>query len=401
MPFHYTAVDASGKTQTGKLDVADQREALERLSALGLTPVSVEEGSDALPWWQREINLTSSPVQGPVLQDFLFQLSYMLRANLALLPTVEMIAERIQNRRMKSILTGALVHLKNGQSLSASLERAEPNLNPQVLIALKLGETSNTLAEAAQQSAENLGDRIQLRNTMISASIYPIILLLMAGVVLWIVLFYLLPILEPLFVGPAASGESNPLTGLLLVRDVVVVLVQGIAVLAIVSLVALPYLRRKGVLNRVLDTLPLIGGLRRDARTQIAAGTVASILHSGGDIDEALGLLVKTAPPGLAKEQMMEVQEKVRDGASFSSALQVATAYNPTLRQMALLGESGEQLPGLMRTTADMLGTGLRKRFEKVVAVIVPCLTVTVGLIVGALVMMTIGSVLSINDLAQ
>ncbi|MEO1308238.1 MAG: type II secretion system F family protein, partial [Pseudomonadota bacterium] len=336
MLVRYKAVGADGKTQTGELEAADQREALKQLARRGLTPISLDEGGADVPWWQRDISLSRNKVSDKDMQSFLFNLAYMLRANLALLPSIEMVTERTTNKRFRRILQSAASDLQNGQPLSEALRRAEPTLQPQVLTALQIGEKSNTLADAATQSAEALAARIKLRAAVISASIYPALLLTMASVVLWVVLFYLLPILEPLFEGLSENGR-NPLAPLLLVREVLVIGGQGILVLLAAGLLAYPILARQGLLARGLDRLPFVGGLRRLGRTQQVAGTVANIMLSGGDIDAALGVAVKALAPGTARGQLELARDLVRDGAAFSDGLIKAPAFDPTLRQMAVL----------------------------------------------------------------
>ncbi|MCV6592305.1 MAG: hypothetical protein OIF48_05085 [Silicimonas sp.] len=82
---------------------------------MGLTPIALTDADDDdLPWWQREVSFSRQPIRTEDLQTFLFQLSHMLRARLALLPTIEMIAARSESRGIRRILTETAAHLKNG-----------------------------------------------------------------------------------------------------------------------------------------------------------------------------------------------------------------------------------------------------------------------------------------------
>lgn len=222
----------------------------------------------------------------------------------------------------------------------------------------------------------------------------------MAVAVLWIILFYLLPILEPLFAAQP-EGAGNPLGALLLMRSVLLILSQGLAVIVIAAFVAAPILRRYGIWRRLLDRLPFVGALRRNARSQRVAGTLANIMLSGGDLDSALAAVVSTIGAGPAESELRAVRARVQDGAPLSEALVGARSLDPVLQQMAELGERGEHLPQLMQASAELLDSSLRKRLATLMAFLVPVLTISIGLIVGTLVMMTIGAVMSINDLAQ
>ena len=236
---------------------------------------------------------------------------------------------------------------------------------------------------------------------MISASIYPALLLVIAAVVLWIILFYLLPILEPVFSASTTPGSTNPLETLLTVRQGVVIASQGIGILALAMLIAYPILRRRGTIAAALDRLPIIGTIRRSARSHLIAGTLANILFSGGDLDAALGVLTRVLSAGPTQREIEVVREKVQDGAALSEALPHAPSLDPMLQQMAALGEKTEELPRLMQISSEMLETGMRKRFEALMGLLVPTLTITVGLIVGALVLMTMNAVMSVNDFMQ
>lgn len=109
-----------------------QRSALKQLSDLGLTPRSLDEAGADVPGWQRDISLSRKRIKDADLKGFLFNLSYMLQANLALLPSIEMVTQRVQNRQLLGILRAVITDLKNGHPLSQALRRADPTFDPQV-----------------------------------------------------------------------------------------------------------------------------------------------------------------------------------------------------------------------------------------------------------------------------
>ena len=139
MLIRYRAVGPDGKRQSGEIEAENQRQALAQLAEMGLTPIGLDLEGGTVPWWQREIYLTPGGVSDSVLQEFLFNLSYMLAAKLPLLAAIEMIAQQTRNSRFRGILTRAAQQLKNGQPLSDALRTAEPKLNANVLLALQIG----------------------------------------------------------------------------------------------------------------------------------------------------------------------------------------------------------------------------------------------------------------------
>ena len=400
MRVTYKAFDSSGAKTSGTLTAQDEREALDMLSKQGLTPIEVTLGDSAAPWWQRDISFGGSSVNQTALQRFLFHLSCMLDAKLPLMEALSLLVTRIEDRKLQSTLSAAVNGVANGQTLSAALHEADPRFPAQVLSALELGELSDNLGGAARQVSEGIETELKMRKALVSAAAYPILLLAMAGAVLGIVLFYLLPILEPVFASVAGNGAGDPLAPLFLLRGIVVVLGQVLALTGIGLLIAYPLLRGRAVLGHMLDRLPVIGTFRRLSRSQRVAQTLANMLGSGGDLNTALNVAIRSMRTGPAQAQLRKVHARVQDGDSLSNALTAMPTLDPMVRQFAVLGENAERLPQLLKLAADLMEENTRTRIHRFLAILVPALTVTVGLVVGALVLITMNAVLSVNDIA-
>ncbi len=400
MKVSYRAIDQTGARKNGTLTAEDERQALEMLANQGLTPIEISLGDSTERWWQRDISLGGASIAPAALHRFLFHLSCMLEAKLPLMDALGLLVARVEDRKLQTTLHAAINGVANGQTLSAALEEADPRFPPQVLSALELGEKSDNLAGAASRAADGVEADLKLRRALTSAAAYPLLLLLMAGAVLGIVLFYLLPILEPVFASVAVSGAPDPLAPLFLLRSIVVLLGQVLLVAGVAMIIAYPMFRGSALMVRALDRLPVLGEFRRLSRSQMVAQTLANMLGSGGDLNTALQVAIRSVRSGPARAQLQQVRARVQDGDSLSNALTAMPALDPMVRQFAVLGENAEQLPQLLKLAADLIEETTRNRLQRFLAILVPTLTVTVGLVVGSLVLITMNAVLSVNDIA-
>lgn len=401
MRVRYQAIDDTGKKHSGEIEAEDEKQALDQLADLGLVPIDVRPTGVAVPWWQRDVRLGAPSINRAALYDFLFHLSCLLDAKLPLMDAMSLLQQKTSDRGLKAALTSATTGVANGKPLSTALADADRGFPPQVLAALEVGEQSNTLAHAAGQTARSLDAQIKLKSTLVGAATYPVILLIMSAIVLGIVLFYLLPILEPVFASTVVPGAASPLAPLIAMRTVVVVFAQSFGLLVVVLFLTFPIWRNAPAVARALDRLPILGALRRDRRSQFLSETLSSLLASGADLNTALSVVSRTAPGDAFRQDLQKTHARVLDGESFAKALSNAPSVDPMVRQLAELGEKSEQLPQLMQVAADLLEAVMKRRIERMMALLVPTLTIVVGLVVGSMVLITMSAVLSVNDLAQ
>lgn len=405
MRYGYRAYDASGRLVEGEI-VSDSREtALEALHRRGEFPLEVAAGPVARPkpWWEREIVLFRR-VSLSGLALFTRELAMLVKADLPLDETLRIVAlQPSLSARMRRMTETILTRVLEGQSLSQAMA-AEGDAFPEFYWRLvRGGEASGTLGEVLEDVAAFLERSAEMRSKVLSALLYPAILLTVAGLAVVAIMSIMLPAIVPIL---RDAGAPLPFIVRVLegIRETIAgnwLLTFGVAaaiVTSIIALMATGLLRP--VFSRLVLGLPLIRGLVMRREVARFSRTLATLMRSGVPLLEATriagGVLSNLTYRAVAET----VTEELRQGAPLTRPL-AASGYFPELAlRLIAVGEKTGQLETMLIRVADIFEAALQRQLDRVTALITPILTLAIGLLVGGLIVSVMGALLSINELA-
>jgi general secretion pathway protein F len=405
MRYGYRAYDESGRLVEGEV-VADNREmALELHYRRGEVPTEVVDSrvSAKKPWWDRDIMVFRRvPLSGLAL--FTRELAVLVKADLPLDETLRIVAlQPSLSSAMRRITEGVLARVLEGQSLSQALA-AEGEAFPEFYWRLvRGGEASGSLGEVLDDLAGFLERTAEMRAKMLSALLYPAILLVVAGLAVTMIMAVLLPAIVPIlrdagaelpFIVRVLDGIREAVAGNALLS---VGLVAGCAALIFI-LMATGTLRR--LLSRLALRLPLIRGIVMRREVARFSRTLGTLIRSGVPVLEATRIAGGVLSNLSYRSAIETVTEQVRQGAPLTRPLSASGYFPEVALRLIAVGEKTGQLEAMLIRVADIFETALQRQLDRITALLTPFLTLAIGLIVGGLIVSVMSALLSINELA-
>ena len=400
--FSYIAIDPEGETQRGVLRAGDEREALDRIAALGLTPYRLTSGDrPAEPWWAREVRLFGGGPAAGSLTTLFRTLALFLEAKLPLETALALTRSEIHDRRLRPLLDVARAEIAQGGHLAEALE-GRPDLVPARFVELvRVGEETNRLAETARRAARLAEGEARTGREIRDAVTYPLILLAAALLVLGAMVFLLAPTLAPVF-DAVRSPPPWSISAMLAIRSAVIDywpigLVASILAIALVLVLMQRFEIRRADIAR---HLPILGSVLAEAETVRLLTTLSLLIESRTPLDRALRAVARSASLTQHRAFFELAGDHIASGGRLAQCLTPETPLPETAQQMIRIGEESNRLPEMLAHGVAVLSDRAARRTKRLVGALTPVLTVVIGLVAGGLIFSTLSAVLDANDIA-
>lgn len=408
--FTYQALTTAGERVSGEIEAADARSAVLRLQEGGLIPITAApaRGRAAAAGVGASTAATGGGLSfgaglGKAVTEFTRELATLLGAGQTVDGAIAMLAEASEHRRLQVALQRVLEAVRGGKALSEAMAQ-HPAAFPRVYVSMiRAGEASGRLERAVAELA-TLRERSEaLRRKLGSAMIYPMVLLLasLASVVLLLTL--VVPKFAPLF---ANAGAKLPASTQLVLAAAGFLESNGAVLLVALLLLVLMLNRllRHSALRQALDRALLNGAIsgrlaRERVTAQLARG-LATLLAGGLDLPTALSLARDMVANHAARAALDRVVAGVREGRTLADCLAEADILATTGLKMLRVGEEAGRLKEVSLHLADAFEEKVATRLTRLVALLEPAMVITLGLLVGGIVMSILTAVISVNELA-
>lgn len=392
MEFSYKAQDENGRLQES-LAQADSPGVLRaQLAAQGLTVLEIRPRAGSLADAEGvERFLAIFEVVG--LRDmvvFSRQFSAMIGAGVAMLRSISIMVEQCENPKMKRTLTLVRRSIESGHSLSDSLAK-HPDVFDRLFVSMvRAGEAGGILDVVLQRLADFLEARAKLNQKVTSAMVYPSAVLVVAILVFWGMLTFILPIFQNLF--DNLGGELPAYTQFLVtLSHFMRSLWMGVFVLAVMALVwglrtwyQTPVGRLQ--IDATLLAAPLIGDLIRKVAVARFSRTFGTLLRSGVPMLTSLEVVKDTAGNAVLSRSVETLHKDVRQGGTLSQPLEKDPLFPPMVTQMVAVGEETGRLDEMLEKIADFYDMEVENAVEALTSVLEPVMVVGIGGIVGSVV---------------
>lgn len=401
--FRYTAIDPAGQTVRGTMDAASEAEVVARLQRQGSIPMRAEPAgaSRFADLLHRDIGRRGMGRQD--VANLTRELSIMLGAGQDLDRSLRFLVDTAPNPRVRATVEALRKTVRDGGSLAGALAE-HPGSFPRIYVGLvRAGEAGGTLAPTLDRLADLLERERSLASTITSAMIYPGLLLLVAIGSIALLLTQVLPQFVPLF---EQNGAALPRPTQLLIATGDAVSAYG--VYALVAMVALVLIARQVLrqprprllMDRLLLRLPVVGGLTREIVAARFTRTLGTLLNNGVPLIAALGI-VQDAIGNLAGVAAVErATLSAKGGAGLSRPLEESGVFPARTVYLLRLGEETAQLGPMALRAAEIHEEKTRLGVQRLVALLVPAITVAMGAVIAAIVASLLLAMLGLNDLA-
>lgn len=400
--YRYEAAKANGQVERGLVDADTERSARQLLRARGLLPLSlnpVSRASNRVEWFRRSLKLSDTDL-GWITR----QLAGLLAAGLSLEAALGAIIDQLESHPAAAVLAAVRSDIRAGHRLCEAMS-VHPRAFPPVYLALvEAGETSGELAAVMERLATYVESRSQLRNKVITAFIYPAVVMFVAVAIVTFLLIYVVPQVVGAF---NQTQQALPLlTRMLLVVSDFVQHWGGVSVVVM----ALLYAGWRGLLRvpsfclrwhkRVL-TLPFVGRFIKEINTARYAATLAILAGSGVSLVTALPAATRTLGNRRLQQAANEAASRVREGSTLAAALKSHRVFPPLLIHLIDSGERTGRLPEMLERAAQSLGQDVERRAVTMTALLEPLLTLLMGLAVLVIVLAIMMPIIEMNQMIQ
>lgn len=397
--FHFRAVASDGKVRTGTLSAESQRAAAAELRRQGLAPVQVSEQAP-----KKGIQINLPVLDGGRRRDVLFftgEISTLLNAGIPLDRSLSITAELTERASFKALVTDVLRILKGGKPLADSLAAHPNHFSDLYVNMVRAGEASGSLALIFERLAEFERTRDDLRSYIVSSMVYPILLSCVGVGSILVLLEFVVPRFALIFSDPHIK---IPTPTLLMMQASAIIQTWGLP--AAITLIALiiafnTYIRT--VAGRLWwDTfrlkIPLLGDALRKAETSRFARAMGTLVASSVPLVSAINIA-----RGILNNQHMAgsleaVATGVKRGEGIAQPLQKTTAFPPLAGYLLAVGEETGHLDSMFYRMADIYENETRTAIRRFTSLFEPLIILTMGIVIGSLILSLLLAITSIND---
>ena len=401
--FEYTALDASGKERKGILEGDTPRHVRQLLRERQLLPVSVSEVAAREAGRQRAFG-TLRRVSAADVTLLTRQLATLVRAALPLEESLLAVSQQTEKPRVQSILLGVRARVMEGHTLADGLAEF-PRVFPEIYRAtVAAGEQAGHLDTVLERLADYTERREEIRQKILAAMLYPIVLSVMSFLIVTALMVYVVPKVVSVF---EASKAQLPLITRILIGTSHFLRVRGIwLVLAAALIVTLtrrwmrnPAARRR--VHHLMLRLPLVGKLVRGFNTARFTRTFSILTVSSVPVLDALRIAGEVVTSLPMRDAVLEAAERVREGAPIGRSLAVSKLFPPMTVHLISSGESSGELDAMLEQAAVSQERELDAIMAAMVGLLGPLLIVVMGLFVMGIVFAMLLPIFKLDDLVH
>ena len=391
--FSYRSTTRDGVTADGFIEAPDEKAAVEQLRTSGLIPLEVKLPRES---WRMPLRLKTGQAD---LLSFTSELSALLGAGLPLDRGLDILSEISESGEMREVTRSVLRSIREGSSFSDALQR-HPKVFPRLYVNLvRAGEAGGVLDTVLDKLNEYLESTKELRDHVVSAMIYPTILTVTGGVSILILLAYVLPKFSAIF---AELGDALPVP-----TKVLLALAGGIqswgwllALLAAAGGVAFRnWLRtEQGRTRWDAFKLRLLEDVIRKLETARFCRTLGTLLRSGVPLLQALENARDVVGNRVIAAAIRDVSRGAKEGKGIAAPLADAKVFPPLALSMILVGEETGRLDEMLLKVADSYEKSLKQAVKRFISLLEPVLILTMGVLIGFIVVAMLMAVFSITE---
>jgi general secretion pathway protein F len=392
--FSYRATTMEGAIVEGAIEAADEKSAIERLKNSGIIPLKVAAPEEGI---KKRFTLRSSKSD---LLTFTTELSALLSAGLPLDRGLNILSEISESKDMKNIVQSILKSIREGSSFSDALQR-HPKVFPRLYInMIRAGEAGGVLDVVLDKLNEFLESSKELKEHIFSVMIYPTILIVTGGISIIILLTYVLPKFSVIF---AELGSSLPLpTQILLTFSNTLKSYWWIVLSVIIAgwIFFKNYIKSDaGRYKWDVFKLKLMGEVIRKLETARFCRTLGTLLRSGVPLLQALNNARDVINNQVIASAIDAVSTGAKEGKGIAVPLSSANVFPPLALSMIKVGEETGQLDNMLMKVASTYEKSLNMAIKRFVSLLEPVMILSMGLIIGFIVISMLMAIFSITEL--
>jgi type IV pilus assembly protein PilC len=383
--YKYQGTSSSGSSVSGVMTAANKSELATLLKRQQITATKMTEKG-------KEFNIPTfgGGVNAKELAIFTRQFSVMIDAGLPLVQCLEILASQQENKTFQKVLTGTRGQVEGGATLSAAMRSSPKVFDSLYVNMVEAGETGGILDTILQRLSSYIEKNVKLQRAVKSAMVYPVGVLTVAGGVITLLLWKVVPIFATLFAG---LGVDLPLpTKIVIALSNFVGSIFGFLVL--VALAGFVFGLKvwhgtpqgRFILDSIILKLPVLGILMRKIAVARFTRTLGTLISSGVPILEGLDITAKTAGNAVVEKALQQVRKSLEEGKSLTDPLKESEVFPGMVTQMIAVGEQTGAMDAMLQKIADFYEEEVDAAVKDLLTALEPIMIVFLGLVVGGVV---------------
>lgn len=381
--YKYKALDSNHCIVESTIKSDDFNEAKQKIIEKGFTPISITESKDIT-------NIRFNVFEKIKIQEiivFCRELSIITKSGINIIVGLDILRKQ-SSKRLQEIIRLMSIEVQKGRTLSQAIKESNVKFPELLVRMISAGEKSGNVDNVLDNMANYYERENYIKQKVKSATIYPSILLIVAGALVTFFAKFILPSMEELLEGqklPAITkliiDGTNFIASRYAVIILFVILAIGIGIYKIIPKVTLQRFIDKIILNT-----PILGSAARDVVTVRFTRTLHLLFKSGIDIVNVLEIVKDVISNSVAKEAIEHSLEGIKRGEKFGDTLSQTNFFDPLVVQMINVGEETGEFENILNEITIFYERRLDSKIDKLISMVEPIFTLLIGGVIAVVV---------------
>jgi len=400
--YHYIAIAADGRKVKGAIAAESSYVARKQLRVRNIHPTSVTEVGSATEGKAALFSIVARSSKSQLI-DFTKQLATLLESGIKLTESLSVLTLQTSDVRFKNAITDIRDRLVTGESFTDALKDYGDYFDVIYVSMVRVGEVTGTLGKSLSTIAYFMEKRQRVESKVMTAMIYPIVLILFCIAAILILTIKVIPTIGDQI---ERAGQELPwITKQLM--NVGFVLTSWWLLMVIAAVFGIVWsLKRFFKTNRgaylrdkFLLSLPIFGPLIKQRVVSRFASTLSTLLGSGLAMAESLRVVAEVTGNSLMKRAIQQSRERILAGADIATPLRDSGVIDPAIAHMVAVGEKSGELEIMLKNISENLESSTDVVIERLSAAMEPIIIIFMAAIIGVIAYATILPILEISSL--
>jgi len=399
--FEYKAATSAGEVVNGHLSGATRANVIAQLQALGHVPIRVSESAEKTEQKAR-FEWRKPRVTADHVGDLTRELSTLLQAGLPLDRALGILVSLAENEAVGAMLGDVRERVKQGGTLADAMEAQDGTFSRFYISLLRAGEQGGALEVVLERLADHMERSKETRNALVSALIYPAILVVVALASIFILLGYVVPQFTQMFDG---MGQALPMSTRITIA--VGETIQSYGWLLALLVIGFVWIMRQQLASpatafkwhAMLLRTPIVGAIVVKMEVARFAHTLSTLLHNGIPLLKALTIVKDTMGNLVLARGLEKVAGGLKKGQSLADPLSEVPHFSTFAVHMIRVGEESGELEQILHKVAETFDRDTQVTIKRAMTLLEPLLILFLGVVIAAVIISILVAILSINEL--
>jgi general secretion pathway protein F/type IV pilus assembly protein PilC len=397
--FAYTAKSSTGEKLSGMIAAASRAEAMQKLRAQSIYPMSVKDAAPATASLSIKLPVR---VKKDQVADFCSQLADLLSNGVPMLESLKILGEATENPKLQETCMAIHDAVSQGDTLDVAMGKYPAIFSELTLSMIRAGQEGAFLEESLQRTSHFLRKQDEMRSKIIGALTYPIILGVVGSIIVAAMVVFLVPKFQPFFDRLEQNGTGLPLITIVLLGASKLLMNYGLLVILAVAGIVFGIMRwiktesGRRLVDKIKLKTPIVGDIFHDAAVSRACRVLGTMLKNGVPLLRSLRISSESTGNVLLAEAMLKSADNVTAGDTLSKPLAASGLIPPQVMAMIRIAEESNTLDEVLVKISDRIDGRIERKLEVMVRMIEPMMLIFIG---GMVMFVIVGVLLPVFDL--